>query len=111
MDCTVCDKDVNIDGDLSYEGTSVLTVPGVGAAFCRWSDHIVHKECLAKSGKACKSCAVCEAPGCGADTSVSGTGVWVVKGSAELAPAIGTHAQERLCTLDYNVRLRSNVAA
>jgi|SRR5579862_3662141 len=104
MDCNVCSQPVELDGDYNDRGVAV-TVPGDGATRCSSCDLIVHDACLAANGRWCKDCAKCDA--CGRDASLQGQ--FVVRGTAELAPQIGTHAQELLCADDY--RIRAGVAA
>ena len=98
--CLVCDRPVNVEGDIPVEpGGLARTVPGDGATRCSSCDLIIHEACLAANGRWCKSCAACDA--CGRDASMEGQ--IVVRGTAELAPQIGTHAQELLCADDYRV--------
>ncbi len=92
--CPVCALSVNIDPEPAYYGGRIIGVPGNGAAQCQGCNLITHQACMSPSKPSlCASCNRCD--GCQLDAGVSGT--WVIRGSAEIAPKVGTHSQELLC--------------
>jgi hypothetical protein len=103
MNCAVCDKPVDIDGDVGVEhNSSARTVLGDGAARCESCELIVHKKpCMANNRRWCMTCATCD--DCGADASLNGT--WVIRGTCAPAPPIGTHSQELLCPRCFSCRV------
>jgi hypothetical protein len=97
--CVVCDEEVEPDGDYSDSLEMNIAVPGNGCTRCDSCSEWVHEACLAPNDDRCISCATCDTFNCSA--------LWtkcVIKGGVELAPSIGTHAQEFLCTQCFNIR-------
>lgn len=91
--CGVCSVFVETDGDVNYDGTRNIEVAVPGKSLrCESCNEFVHTGC-AGGDEVCKTCGACDV--CGVFAWPGGT--WVVRGSIEPAPPIGTNAQELLC--------------